>query len=56
MTTVNLSVLAYDYSKNNDSKIAVAVIIPHLTSDENHPNQLIARDIINLYMSTYANK
>ena len=56
VTTVNLSVLAYDYSKNDDSKIAVAVIIPHLTSDDNHPNQLIARDIINLYMSTYANK
>ena len=56
VTTVNLSVLAYDYSKNDDSKIAVAVIIPHLTSDDNHPNQLIARDIINLYMSTYANQ
>ena len=56
VTTVNLSVLAYDYSKNDDSKIAVAVIIPHLTSDESHPNQLIARDIINLYMSTYANQ
>lgn len=56
ITTVNLSVLAYDYSRSDDSKIAVAVIIPHLTSDENHPNQLIARDIINLYMSTYANQ
>ncbi len=56
ITTVNLSVLAYDYSTSDDSKIAVAVIIPHLTSDESHPNQLIARDIINLYMSTYANQ
>ena len=53
VTTVNLSVLAYDYSTSDDSNIAVAVIIPHLTSSDNHTNQYIARDIINLYMSTY---
>lgn len=56
VTTINLSVLAYDYSETDDSHIAVAVIIPHLTSDDNHTNQVIARDIINLYMSTYVNK
>ncbi|PHV57713.1 penicillin-binding protein [Streptococcus macedonicus] len=56
VTTVNLSVLAYDYSTSDDSNIAVAVIIPHLTSSENHTNQYIARDIINLYMSTYVNQ
>ena len=53
VTTVNLSALAYDYSTSDDSNIAVAVIIPHLTSLDNHTNQYIARDIINLYMSTY---
>lgn len=36
VTTVNLSVLAYDYSTSDDSHIAVAVIIPHLTSSDNH--------------------
>lgn len=56
VTTVNLSVLAYDYSTSDDSNIAVAVIIPHLTSSDNHTNQYIARDIINLYMSTYVNQ
>ena len=56
VTTVNLSVLAYDYSTSDDSHIAVAVIIPHLTSSDNHTNQYIARDIINLYMSTYVNQ
>ena len=56
VTTINLSVLAYDYSETDASHIAVAVIIPHLTSDDNHTNQVIARDIINLYMSTYVNK
>lgn len=56
VTTVNLSVLAYDYSTNDDSHIAVAVIVPHLTSLDNHSNQNMARDIINLYMSTYLNK
>lgn len=56
VTTVNLSVLAYDYSTSDASNIAVAVIIPHLTNDDNHSNQLIARDIINLYMSTYVNQ
>lgn len=56
VTTVNLSVLAYDYSTSDDSHIAVAVIIPHLTSLDNHTNQYIARDIINLYMSTYVNQ
>lgn len=56
VTTVNLSVLAYDYSTSDDSNIAVAVIIPHLTSSESHTNQYIARDIINLYMSTYVNQ
>lgn len=56
VTTVNLSVLAYDYSTSDDSNIAVAVIIPHLTSSGNHTNQYIARDIINLYMSTYVNQ
>lgn len=56
VTTVNLSVLAYDYSTSADSHIAVAVIIPHLTSSDNHTNQYIARDIINLYMSTYVNQ
>lgn len=55
VTTVNLSVLAYDYSETNDSKIAVAVIIPHLTSSDNYTNQLIARDVIELYMTSYAN-
>ena len=53
VTTVNLSALAYDYSTSDDSNIAVAVIIPHLTSLDNHTNLYIARDIINLYMSTY---
>lgn len=56
VTTVNLSVLAYDYSTSDDSHIAVAVIVPHLTSSDNHTNQYIARDIINLYMSTYVNQ
>ena len=56
VTTVNLSVLAYDYSTSDDSNIAVAVIVPHLTSSDNHTNQYIARDIINLYMSTYVNQ
>ena len=56
ITTVNLSVLAYDYSTNSDSNIAVAVIIPHLTSSANYTNQRIARDIINLYMASYVNK
>ena len=56
VTTVNLSVLAYDYSTSDDSNIDVAVIIPHLTSSDNHTNQYIARDIINLYMSTYVNQ
>ena len=46
----------HDYSETDDSHIAVAVIIPHLTSEDNHTNQVIARDIINLYMSTYVNK
>lgn len=53
VTTVNLSALTYDYSTSDDSNIAVAVIIPHLTSLDNHTNLYIARDIINLYMSTY---
>lgn len=56
VTTVNLSVLAYDYSTSDDSHIAIAVIVPHLTSSDNHTNQYIARDIINLYMSTYVNQ
>lgn len=56
VTTVNLSALAYDYSTSDDSHIAVAVIVPHLTSSDNHTNQYIARDIINLYMSTYVNQ
>lgn len=56
VTTVNLSVLAYDYSTSDDSHIAVAVIVPHLTSSDNHTNQYIARDVINLYMSTYVNQ
>lgn len=56
VTTVNSSVLAYDYSTSSDSKIAVAVIIPHLTSDENYSNQLIAKDIIDLYMQSYVNQ
>lgn len=56
VTTVNLSVLAYDYSTSDDSHIAVAVIVPHLTSSDNHTNQYIACDIINLYMSTYVNQ
>ena len=56
VTTVNFSVLAYDYSTSDDSHIAVAVIVPHLTSSDNHTNQYIARDIINLYMSTYVNQ
>lgn len=56
VTTVNLSVLAYDYSTSDDSHIAVAVIVPHLTSSDNHTDQYIARDIINLYMSTYVNQ
>ena len=53
VTTVNISVLAYDYSSSSDSNIAVAVILPHLTDSENHTNQYIARDVIDLYMTSY---
>lgn len=50
VATVNLNVIAYDA----DRKIAVSVMYPHAADDETKAHQLIARDIINLYLSNYA--
>lgn len=47
--TVNLNVIAYD----QDKKIAVAVMYPHVADDETKVNQYVARDIIDLYVSNH---
>nr|WP_239551713.1 penicillin-binding protein PBP2B [Streptococcus saliviloxodontae] len=51
VATVNLNVVAYDA----DRSIAVAVMYPHANNDDSKAHQYIARDIINLYVSSYAN-
>ncbi|MBM7643176.1 penicillin-binding protein 2B [Streptococcus loxodontisalivarius] len=51
VATVNLNVVAYDANRS----IAVAVMYPHANNDDSKAHQYIARDIIDLYVSTYAN-
>ena len=50
ISTVNLNVVAYDA----DRSIAVAVVYPHAADDSINVHKYAARDIINLYVSSYA--
>ncbi|MEX2783682.1 penicillin-binding protein PBP2B [Streptococcus sp. H49] len=50
ISTVNLNVVAYDA----DRSIAVAVVYPHASDDSVNAHKYAARDIINLYVSSYA--
>lgn len=52
--TFNLNVVAYGPSA--DPQIAVAIMYPHTTDALAKAHELMAKDIINLYMTKYANK
>ena len=51
VSTYNLNAIAYDANK----KIAVAVMYPHVTTDDTKVHQNIARDMIDTYVSNFAN-
>ncbi|WNZ96417.1 penicillin-binding protein PBP2B [Streptococcus iniae] len=52
--TFNLNVVAYGPS--SDPQVAVAVMYPHASDPLAKTHQYIAKDIINLYMTKYANQ
>lgn len=52
VATVNHNVVAYGKA-NDGTTIAVAVMYPHSLNFESKANQHIARDMLNLYQSTY---
>ena len=54
LATYNLNVVAYGPSA--DADIAVAVMYPHATNSLAKAQQLIAKDMITLYMTMYGNQ
>ncbi|CNK14704.1 penicillin-binding protein 2b [Streptococcus agalactiae] len=49
VSTYNLNAIAYDTNR----KIAVAVMYPHVTTDTTKSHQLVARDMIDQYISQF---